>query len=121
MTTDQCPYCHYDEYDVITQNDFGVVLPEPNALSKGHCVIIPIRHVSSFFDITDKERKSLMSLLELAHNELKLRHQPSGFHVGFNDGNIFGHVSEHVHIHIIPRYENQQLQLDARWGMTNHL
>ena len=66
-----------------------MILPEPNALSKGHCVIIPLRHVSSFFDITDKERKSLMSLLELARNELQLRHQPSGFHIGFNDGEIF--------------------------------
>jgi diadenosine tetraphosphate (Ap4A) HIT family hydrolase len=74
--------------------------------------------VSSFFDITDKERKSLMSLLELARNELQLRHQPSGFHIGFNDGEIFGNVSEHLHIHIIPRYKDQELKLDARWGMA---
>ena len=63
MTETHCQYCNFDEYDVLDKNDFGVILPEPNALSKGHCVIIPLRHVSSFFDITDKERKSLMSLL----------------------------------------------------------
>jgi len=68
MTETHCQYCNFDEYDVLDKNDFGVILPEPNALSKGHCVIIPLRHVSSFFDITDKERKSLMSLLELARN-----------------------------------------------------
>ena len=79
MTETHCQYCNFDEYDVLDKNDFGVILPEPNALSKGHCVIIPLRHVSSFFDITDKERKSLMSLLELARNELQLRHQPSAF------------------------------------------
>ena len=118
MTETHCQYCNFDEYGVLDKNDFGVILPEPNALSKGHCVIIPLRHVSSFFDITDKERKSLMSLLELARNELQLRHQPSGFHIGFNDGEIFGNVSEHLHIHIIPRYKDQELKLDARWGMT---
>lgn len=47
--TEQCPYCNFDDYDVLAKNEFGVILPEPNALSKGHCVIIPIRHVGSFF------------------------------------------------------------------------
>ncbi|NHB59111.1 HIT family protein [Acinetobacter shaoyimingii] len=120
MTDQKCAYCNYDEYDVIDKNDYGVILPEPNPLSKGHTVIIPLRHVSSFFEITDKERKSLQSLLELARNELKLRHHPEGFHIAFNDGNVFGEQpSEHLHIHIIPRYKNQPLKLDSRWGIIS--
>ena len=119
MTETHCPYCHYDEYDIIAQNEYGVVLPEPNSLSKGHCVIIPKRHVASFFDITDKERKSLMTLLEQARNELTLHHQPAGFHVGFNDGDVFAEQSSHIHIHIIPRYAGTTLKLDARWGIED--
>ena len=118
MTDSNCPYCNYDEFDVIAQNEFGVILPEPHSLSKGHSVIIPLRHVSSFFDITDKERKSMLSLLEQARNELTLRHHPTGFHIGFNDGTVFGESTAHLHIHIIPRYENQNLALDERWGFT---
>ena len=118
MTDSNCPYCNYDEYDAIAKNDFGAILPEPHSLSKGHCVIIPLRHVRSFFDITDKERKSLMALLEQARNELNLLHHPTGFHIGFNDGTVFGESTEHLHIHIIPRYENQALTLDERWGMA---
>ena len=79
MAETNCLYCNYDEYDVIAKNDYGVVLPEPNSLSEGHCVVIPLRHVASFFEVTDKERKSLMSLLEQARNELNLRYQPAGF------------------------------------------
>lgn len=119
MSEKNCAYCNFDEYDIIDKNDFGVILPEPTALSKGHSVIVPLRHISSFFEVTDKERKSLMSLLELARNELQLRHQPSGFHIGFNDGTVFGEASEHLHIHIIPRYEKQSLKLDERWGMIS--
>lgn len=116
MTEHNCQYCQFDEYDIIDKNEFGVILPELNPLSKGHSVIIPVRHVSSFFDITDKERKSLQSLLELARNELKLRHQPEGFHIAFNDGQVFDDTAEHFHIHIIPRYHDQSLKLDKRWG-----
>ena len=117
MTEHVCTYCHYDEYDVIAKNDFGIVLPESNSLSLGHCVIIPLRHVASFFDVSDKERKSMLSLLEQARNELQLRHQPAGFHIGFNDGEVFQSRSEHLHIHIIPRYAGKTLQLDERWGI----
>ena len=96
-------------------------MPGPNALSKGDGLIIPLRHVVCFLDMTDKERKSLLSLLELARNELQLRHQPAGFHVGFNDGDVFDAKSEHLHIHIIPRYEGQTLKLDNRWGMSGQI
>lgn len=117
MTESNCPYCDFDEYDIIAKNDFAVIVPEPNALSTGHCVVIPLRHVSSFFEVTEKERKSLMTLLEQARNELTLRHHPTGFHIGFNDGDVFEEKVEHVHIHIIPRYEGKALQLDQRWGI----
>ena len=95
MTETHCQYCNFDEYDVLDKNDFGVILPEPNALSKGHCVIIPLRHVSSFFDITDKERKSLMSLLELARNELQLLFRP---YVVYRSRDVAPPVASHTRV-----------------------
>ena len=92
---------------------------DDNPVSKGHTLIIPHRHISSFFDVYDNERKSLISLLELARNDLKMRFQPDGFHIGFNDGDIFGQHIEHLHIHVIPRYKEQPLQLDLRWGIAS--
>ena len=120
MTEKVCPYCDFEEFDIIDKNEFGAILPEHNPLSKGHSVIIPLRHIASFFEVSEKERKSLSSLLELARNELKIRHQPEGFHIAFNDGNVFGNENTgHLHIHIIPRYENQALVLDQRWGVVS--
>ena len=120
MTEKVCPYCDFEEFDIIDKNEFGAILPEHNPLSKGNSVIIPLRHIASFFEVSEKERKSLSSLLELARNELKIRHQPEGFHIAFNDGHVFGEdQSEHFHIHIIPRYKNEPLKLDKRWGIIN--
>lgn len=120
MTEIKCPYCEFEEFDIIDKNEFGAILSEQNPLSKGHSVIIPLRHIDSFFEVSEKERKSLSSLLELARNELKLRHQPEGFHIAFNDGDVFGQEqNKHFHIHIIPRYKNEPLKLDQRWGIIN--
>ncbi len=51
----------------------------------------------------------------------QLRHQPSGFHIGFNDGEIFGNVSEHLHIHIIPRYKDQDAKTRCTLGHYERL
>lgn len=121
MTDKKCPYCEFDEFDIIDKNEFGAILKEPNPLSKGHTVVIPLRHTESFFELSEKERTSLSSLLELARNELKIRHHPEGFHIAFNDGNVFADAdhTEHFHIHIIPRYKNESLKLDKRWGVIS--
>ena len=37
MTDKKCPYCDFDEYDIIDKNEFAVILPDPNPLFKGHC------------------------------------------------------------------------------------
>jgi diadenosine tetraphosphate (Ap4A) HIT family hydrolase len=52
---------------------------------------------------------------------LNLIHQPAGFHIGFNDGNAFGTQAQHLHIHVIPYYDNQDLVLDQRWGKSAQL
>lgn len=118
---ENCPFCQIHDANIRHQNDFGLIMHDDNPVSKGHMLIIPHRHISSFFDVTDNERKSLITLLELARNDLKLRFQPDGFHIGFNDGDIIGQRIEHLHIHLIPRYAQQPLNLDARWGITSSL
>lgn len=118
-TPNSCPFCHMHEANILHRNDFGFIMYDEKPVSRGHSLIIPHRHISSFFDVSDKERKSLVSLIELARNELKLLYQPDGFHVGFNDGDIFGQKIDHLHIHIIPRYSRQPLSLDVRWGVVS--
>ncbi|MCH4247733.1 HIT family protein [Acinetobacter populi] len=114
-----CPFCQVDEANILHQNDFGLVIYDDNPVSKGHSLVIPRRHISSFFDVSDKERKSLITLIELARNQLNLIYQPDGFHVGFNDGHVANQRIDHLHIHIIPRYSNQLLHLDQRWGVIS--
>ena len=116
MTENNCPYCNFDEYDILAKMILLSCYLNPTPVQRTLCSY-SITSCGVIFEITDKERKSMMSLLEQARNELQLRYQPSGFHVGFNDGEVFQEKSEHLHIHIIPRYEGKVLKLDARWGI----
>lgn len=84
-------------------------------VSPGHTLIIPKRHVSSFFEITESERADLLSLLTAARNDLEREYHPAGYNIGINDGPAAGQTVAHLHIHLIPRYEGDRP--DPRGGV----
>jgi len=70
----------------------------------GHSLIIPRRHVATFFETTDDERRAMLELLDETKVLLNREHRPDGYNIGINDGAAAGQTVMHVHLHIIPRY-----------------
>ena len=84
-------------------------------ISPGHMLIIPRRHIASFFDATSAERTSLLELLDVARNRLVEEFAPAGFNIGINDGPAAGQTVPHLHIHLIPRFAGDSA--DPRGGV----
>jgi diadenosine tetraphosphate (Ap4A) HIT family hydrolase len=84
-------------------------------VSKGHALIIPRRHVVSFFDATQAERLAIMDLLDAAKALLDQEHRPDGYNIGINDGAAAGQTVMHLHLHLIPRYAGDAA--DPRGGI----
>lgn len=105
-----CPFClvfnSNDEKRMLIQNELAIAIHDGFPISDGHTLIIPKRHVTSFFEITDDERDSLMSLLEKAKKALDQEYHPEAYNIGINDGVAAGQTVPHLHIHLIPRYES---------------
>jgi diadenosine tetraphosphate (Ap4A) HIT family hydrolase len=100
---------------LVLQSELTVVIRDGFPVSPGHTLIIPKRHVGSFFEITDAERADLMSQLARARSELQREFHPAGYNVGINDGAAAGQTVPHLHIHLIPRYDGDQQ--DPRGGV----
>ena len=110
-----CRFCLVP-VDRITQDcEHGFVIRDGFPVSPGHTLIIPRRHVASFFEITNAERADLMSLLAVARDELERQFQPAGYNIGINDGTAAGQTVPHLHIHLIPRYSGDAA--DPRGGV----
>ena len=103
-----CPFCSFAVDRLVLESEFAVVIRDGFPVSPGHTLIIPRRHVASFFEITDTERADLMALLAAARDELERQSNPAGYNVGINDGTAAGQTVPHVHIHMIPRYDGDQ-------------
>jgi len=99
-----CIFCNIDQSRIIDSNDFFYVIRDIYPVSELHTLIIPHRHISSYFDLTEDEQISLFTLLK-SHKEQLLKTDPSitGFNIGVNDGEDAGQTIFHCHIHLIPR------------------
>lgn len=110
-----CPFCTLQPERIVEKNDHAVWIYDGFPVSLGHCLIIPKRHVGSFFEVSAEERIAMLALLDKAKEVIKEKYQPDAFNIGINDGPAAGQTVPHLHLHLIPRYEGDVP--DARGGV----
>ena len=90
---------------IVRTRSSAVALYDAYPLNPGHALVIPKRHIQSFFEATPTERLDLLALLDAMKAEIDSSHAPQGYNIGVNDGPAAGQTVPHLHIHLIPRYE----------------
>jgi diadenosine tetraphosphate (Ap4A) HIT family hydrolase len=90
--------------DVVLENALAYVRYDSNALCRGHLLVVPKRHVASFFAMTPDEQAAVLQLLNEAHRHAQRESAPDGYNIGVNVGAAAGQSRMHVHVHLIPRY-----------------
>lgn len=110
-----CPFCLVSPTRFVIENEYALVLYDGFPVSPGHALIIPKRHIASFFEATREEQAALLDLLAEMQAILVKERNPDGFNVGINVGEAAGQTVMHLHIHLIPRYAGDQP--DPRGGV----
>jgi len=105
----------------VGSNALAFAIRDRYPVSPGHTLVIPRRHVASFFETTPHEQAAMLKLLNLARIDLDHRHHPAAYNVGINDGHAAGQTVPHVHIHLIPRYagDREDPRGGVRWVLPN--
>lgn len=115
MTSKLCAFCTLPAARIVGQNEHAIWIRDGFPVSPGHSLVIPKRHVGSFFDVTEAERQGLLALLDEAKAVAFAEFQPDGYNIGINDGSAAGQTVPHLHIHLIPRYTGDMA--DPRGGV----
>jgi diadenosine tetraphosphate (Ap4A) HIT family hydrolase len=100
---EDCPFCA--DQNGLLRNELAYVRADKFAVSAGHMLVIPLRHLTSFFELTRLEREALTDLLVTARELVEEKHKPDGYNIGINVGEAAGQTIAHVHVHLIPRYK----------------
>lgn len=106
METTNCPFCHLSpQVEIICESDNCIAFFDGYPVSPGHTLIIPKRHVASYFDLTDDERAAMTKMMLDVKQKLEERFHPDGYNIGVNVGEHAGQSIFHCHMHLIPRYK----------------
>ena len=98
-----CRFCQVMAVRV-GSNALSYAIRDGNPVTPLHTLIIPQRHVESFFDLHGGARNAIFALLDEMKSDIQQKDDTvEGFNVGVNNGEVAGQSVPHVHVHLIPR------------------
>lgn len=103
-----CPFCNIEKLinsdRIVYQDSTWIAIYDNYPVSKGHVLLIPKRHCTSYFDLNFIELESVSVTIGIIKKLLDKKFNPDGYNIGMNCGEAAGQTVMHCHIHIIPRY-----------------
>jgi diadenosine tetraphosphate (Ap4A) HIT family hydrolase len=112
-----CPFCQPKSENVFYEDELVRGLWDQFPISPGHALIIPKRHVETWFDASSEEHQALTQALTRVKAVIEAEHQPDSYNIGINSGKAAGQTIPHLHVHLIPRYQGDVP--DPRGGVRN--
>ena len=101
-----CIFCKIVNGDMPTEflykNDTLVVFKDINPHAPVHLLIVPVKHIRSINDLTEKEKTIVAEMVMTGKNMAKkMSIAQSGYRLFFNVEKGGGQVIFHLHLHLI--------------------
>ena len=101
-----CIFCKIRKEELQFENQLAYSSIDSYPVSEFHSLIVPKRHVETYFELTKKEIQACNELiLKTKEKILKQDSSVKGFNICTNAGKSAGQSIMHCHIHLIPRRE----------------
>lgn len=114
---DECIFCKIaqkkDEAVIIHEDTYTLAFMDLYPASNGHILIIPKQHYKTFGEITDKKvLNELISNIQFLCTTLVKKKLCNDYTIIQNNGEYADQDIQHVHFHIIPRYQDDFINID---------
>lgn len=107
-----CIFCKIIKGDIpsytIYEDEIVKVILDINPVSNGHMLIIPKTHYVNLMDIDDSVLSHIMNTSKDLYKKYKDKLNMDGLTITQN--NDYGQEVKHYHLHLIPRYENDNIE-----------
>ena len=115
MKDENCIFCKIGagaipSYQLYEDDDFKVFL-DLSPTSFGHALIIPKEHYKNLFELDDNIAAKALVLAKKIGTAMMQALHCDGLNILQNNGEIAGQTMFHFHIHLIPRYENDNTKI----------
>lgn len=120
MRDNNCIFCKIAAGEIPSatlyeDDDFRVILDIEPA-SKGHALIIPKEHYANLYELDDELAAKAMVLAKKIITKLTDILECDGYNVLQNNGSAAGQTVFHFHMHLVPRYKNDNVKIGWKLG-----
>ncbi len=111
---DDCVFCKIVRGEIpskkIWEDEKFLAILDVNPVGEGHTIVIPKKHFSNLLDLDSEISLNYISALQKTARILMKKYKASGFNIVLNNGRVAGQVVGHVHFHLLPRREGDNLR-----------
>lgn len=99
-----CLFCKPESSRILAVTELVYVMGDGFPVTSKHVLVVPKRHVASFFELFAPEVKSCFILLNEFRQKIESQDSSvKGFNIGINENEAAGQTIKHCHWHLIPR------------------
>ena len=115
MKDDACIFCKIANGEIpaatlYEDEDFRVIL-DLGPASKGHALILPKEHAANLFELPDEIGAKVLKVAKNVGGRLQQGLGAAGLNVVQNNGEAAGQTVFHFHVHLIPRYTDDNVRV----------
>jgi histidine triad (HIT) family protein len=92
--------------EIVAKDEHTVAFLDITPLADGHTVVIPRRHVATIEEMDRDDAAALFHMVRRLAGPVRQALGAAGSTIGINNGGATGQTIPHVHVHIVPRWEN---------------
>lgn len=110
-----CVFCKIINGEIpskkIYEDDDVLAILDISQATKGHTLVMPKKHYSNLLEIEDYEYLKVMNKAKDIAKAIEKAYNPVGFNILNNCNERAGQTVMHFHVHVIPRYDNDDIEI----------
>lgn len=99
------------ESNIVYEDDLVIAFLDISQATKGHTLVVPKKLYKNIFELDDEIAGSLYQVVVKLSKAIKKAFNPAGINIVNNNGEIAGQSVFHYHIHIVPRYLDDNFKI----------
>lgn len=100
----------------VLDEDLVLAFMDINPSSRGHLLVVPKQHAENIFEISEGDLAAVTSAVRRCAKAAKEALKAEGVTILQLNGRASDQIVPHLHIHVIPRWENDGLPVST-WEM----
>ncbi|MBS3097805.1 HIT family protein [Candidatus Woesearchaeota archaeon] len=113
-----CIFCKIVKGEIpstkIYEDQLIIALLDIAPANKGHCLVMPKNHYETLLDLPEEDLSDLFFVAKKVSKAISLALGNKGYNILMNNDKTAGQLVPHAHVHVIPRFKGDRVNLGWR-------